>query len=332
MELFSEIYGAYFRTAGRILSAGTISAKEIQCMIQEEAFRDSMLFLPQKLMPDTPESWGLLRKREDSTLERVTHSAPPSFLTLLQKRWLKSKLTDPKMQLFLSDAELAALEEQLGDVQPLYPAEIFRYFDRFGDGDPYDDPHYRRIFRMVLEAMARQETAAVDYISGSGKALQGVFLPLRMEYSRKNDKFRVLCCRAGRHGTGGTGVLNIGRITDIRMTGRQLRNAPPPEEVLSQRRCREPVQVLVSGERNGIERFLMEFSAYEKHTEWDAEHGRCMVQLWYDTQDETEVLIRLLGFGPVLEILGPPAFRAQAAERVERQYALLGDAAVDGGI
>lgn len=324
MELFSEIYGAYFRTAERILSAGTISAKEVQCMIQEEAFRDSMLFLPQKLMPDTPDSWGLLRKREDGVLERVTRSAPPSFLTLLQKRWLKSKLADPKMRLFLSDAELAALEEQLGDVQPLYPAEVFRYFDRFGDGDPYDDPHYRRIFRITLEAMAQQETAEVDYISGSGKALRGVFLPLRMEYSRKNDKFRVLCCRAGRHGAGGTGVLNIGRITDIRMTGRQLRNAPSTEEVLCRRRCREPVQVLVSGERNGIERFLMEFSAYEKHTEWDAERGRCMVQLWYDTQDETEVLIRLLGFGPVLEILGPPAFREQAAERVARQYALLG--------
>ena len=47
------------------------------------------------------------------------------------------------------------------------------------------------------------------------------------------------------------------------------------------------------------------------------------MQLWYDKQDETELLIQLLSFGPVLEILGPPAFRAQAAERVARQYALL---------
>ena len=32
----------------------------------------------------------------------------------------------------------------------------------------------------------------------------------------------------------------------------------------------------------------------------------------------------MLSFGPVLEILGPPDFRAQAAKRVLRQYELLG--------
>jgi hypothetical protein len=50
MELFSEIYGAYFRTAERILSKGRLTPKEVQQLIQEEAFRDSMLFLPQNFI------------------------------------------------------------------------------------------------------------------------------------------------------------------------------------------------------------------------------------------------------------------------------------------
>ena len=38
------------------------------------------------------------------------------------------------------------------------------------------------------------------------------------------------------------------------------------------------------------------------------------------------MLIQLLSFGPVLEILSPPAFRSQAAARVRQQY-LLNEAA-----
>ena len=48
-----------------------------------------------------------------------------------------------------------------------------------------------------------------------------------------------------------------------------------------------------------------------------------MVQLWYDPKDETELLIQLLGFGPVLEILGSPHIRRQAAKSVAMRYELL---------
>ena len=323
MELFSEIYGAYFRTAERILSKGRLTPKEVQQLIQEEAFRDSMLFLPQKLMPESGESWELLRKTEDGMLERVTKHAPPAFLTLLQKRWLRSKLDDPKMRLFLTDAEFQSLSERLQDVQPLYPAGVFRYFDKFTDGDPYESPQYGAVFRTVLRAIGRHEVLAVDYMTGKGKSLRGHFLPLKLEYSQKNDKFRLYCIRMGKRGAGGSGMLNLGRIAAANPTGKRYMEDGLLEGVLERRRCSEPVQVLVSGERNGIERFLMECASFEKRTEMDEESRRCTVWLWYDQQDETELLIRLLGFGPVVEILGPPAFRAQAAERVERQYALL---------
>lgn len=326
MELFSEIYGAYFHTVETLLSRAGMSDKELQMIIAEEAFRDSLLFLPQKLRPESPENWGFLRRKPDGSLSRTTKHEPPKFLTLLQKRWLRAKLCDPKMRLFLSDEALAALERYLGDIQPLYPAGIFRYFDIFTDGDPYGRAQYRQDFRTVLSAIHSSEVLDVRYISGRGKQLHGYFLPLRLEYSMKNDKFRAYCCRIGRNGIAGHGILNIGRITQIRSTGRTFRRDGMLEEVFQQRRCMEPVQVEVTSERNGIERFLMEFASFEKFTLRNEERGTCMVWLWFDTQDETELLIRLLGFGPVLEILGPPQFRAQAAERVARQFSLLQEA------
>lgn len=323
MQLFSEIYGAYFAAVGRILEDEQISEAEIQRIIHETAFRDSILFLPQKLRPESEESWGLLRRNANGTLSRITNHAPPQFVTLMQKRWLKAKLSDPKMRLFLSDEALQLLDRALADVSPLYPAGVFRYFDIFSDGDPFERESYRTAFRRILSAIHDNAVLEISYISGKGRTMRGVFLPLKMEYSRKNDKFRVYCCRIGQNGIQGNGLLNVGRITGIRKTRRIFPNEGLAEEVFRRRRCSEPVVVRISEERNGIERFMMEFASYEKHTERDEQSRTCTVKLWYDIQDETEVLIRLLGFGPVLEILAPSAFRAQAAERVAKQSALL---------
>ncbi len=67
----------------------------------------------------------------------------------------------------------------------------------------------------------------------------------------------------------------------------------------------------------------MEFAAYEKRTEREEGSDTVTVRLWYDKKDETDLLIRLLSYGPVLEIADPPDIRAKAADRVRRQYRML---------
>ena len=47
------------------------------------------------------------------------------------------------------------------------------------------------------------------------------------------------------------------------------------------------------------------------------------MRLWYQQEDQIEVLIRLLGFGPVVRVLGPESFVALMRERVRKQAALL---------
>jgi predicted DNA-binding transcriptional regulator YafY len=95
------------------------------------------------------------------------------------------------------------------------------------------------------------------------------------------------------------------------------------DDYFSSRKCDSPAVIKVTSERNGVERFMLEFASYEKHTVRDLETGEYIVELWYDKQDETELLICLLSFGPVIEILGPKPLREQAAMRVRRQAELL---------
>lgn len=68
---------------------------------------------------------------------------------------------------------------------------------------------------------------------------------------------------------------------------------------------------------------MLEFAELEKESVFDEDSGECMVSIKYDEQNENEIIIRLLSFGPVVEVLSPYDFRRKIKERVDRQLALM---------
>ena len=322
MTIFNEIYGVYFLIAGKILGRRVTDEGQIYSMINKYGFRDSILFLPQKLIPQGDGSdWGLLTKDGSGRLLSVLSHAPESRMTNIQKRWLKAILSDPKARLFLDESDILRLEEKLKDIKPLFCKRHFCFTDRFSDGDPFDSDEYRRNFRTILRAVHEKRVLDIDFVSGHGKRIRRPFVPVKIEYSPKNDKFRLYCFMLRKNGKAACGLINIGRITAVNETA-MIWDKPLPVDELYQKTA-EPVTVKVTAERNAVERFMMECACYEKQTERDLSTGVCTVKLWYDDRDETELLIRLLSFGPVLEILGPESFRKQAAERISKQFKLI---------
>lgn len=324
MTLFHEIYSLYFRIVTHILGRVEITDAQLQEIIQKEGYKDSVLFLPQKLIPQKDGSdWMLLRRTDQGTLRSILGHKPQRTVTKLQKRWLKTKLSDPRMRLFLDDETYASLTQHLSDVPPLWEDGLYCYFDQFSDGDDYCMESYRKAFCTILNACKNRSVLNITFISNKGEHKQICGIPLSIEYSRKNDKFRTYfrCMDDGKLRS--TIIVNLGRILTAEPSDSHTHSAIQMQNVFDARQCRKPVTVLVTQERNALERFMMEFAAYKKRTEFDPETGICTVQLWYDLTDETELLIRLLSFGPVLEITAPSHFRALAAERIRKQYALL---------
>ena len=208
-------------------------------------------------------------------------------------------------------------------MEPLYASDMLHNTDQFADGDPFEDRHYQKHFREILTAVRNRNILDVSYRSGHGNAKRLKAVPFRIEYSGKNDKFRVYCIDLRNRTAKEPITLNLGRILSLNRTKQQYPQEIQPEQWFAKMRCKEPVEVRVKPERNAVERFMMEFASYEKRTERDTDSETITVKLWYDQQDETELLIRLLSFGPVLEILAPADFSAKAAERIRKQCELL---------
>ncbi|HWT26439.1 MAG TPA: WYL domain-containing protein [Mobilitalea sp.] len=320
MELFSEIYSCYYSVISKTLQKSPLSERQINELINLNAFSESSLFLLPKLC--RTDGWGLLIKNNDHYSSALKN--PPTLpLTLLEKRWIKALLQDPRIRLFIEDNTLDELTDRLSDIKPLYQKEHFKWFDIFSDGDNYTDKDYIQNFKTILKAIHSRCIVKIIFKSGKGKLIDGDYLPFRLEYSQKNDRFRIYVAKMNGIKPIVFVTINLSRIYHISLTQTYYTDPVDMMRVFKMKRCTEPVTLEITRERNGIERFMMEFASYEKRTVIDDESGKCTATLWYDLQDETELLIKLLSFGPVLKVTGPERMLIQIKERINKQYQLL---------
>ena len=66
---------------------------------------------------------------------------------------------------------------------------------------------------------------------------------------------------------------------------------------------------------------MLHFSHLDKETERIGDN-RYQITLHYEQEDETELLIRVLSFGPVLKVVFPEDFIKKLCERLEKQKKL----------
>ena len=324
VSLFEEIYGSYFQAVRNVLdqaAAAPLTLSDMYHLVRSCAFEESAAAIVPKLT-DGPWS-SLLEKARDKTWKsRLKSSYLKTPLTALQKSWLKALLSDSRFRLFFEDGQLEQLSEELADIPALYEPSDFHYFDQYADGDPYETIKYREIFQTILKAMTEKRPLFTAYEGGKGRHLTLEILPCRLQYSPKDDKFRLLCVSFRRGRVGAPAILNLGRITAC-----HLSRTPIPERFDWKYPCSpastvQPVRIRIQNERNALERCMLHFANYEKQTVYEPDTDTWLCSLYYDPADETELLIELLSFGPVIRILGPETFLRQVHDRVRRQHEL----------
>ena len=296
--LFSEVYGTYYHILSLLLQQaveGTLTQASMQRIICENGFEESAWPITDALKDQT---WPLLK--EDLTTP-LTH-APTMHLTTLQKRWMKALLQDSRIQLF------APPVEGLEDVQPLYEAKALVYYDRFEDGDPFDDPGYIKRFRCILSAIRHKRKVRIWFIGSNGRSHRWDCIPYKLEYSAKDDKFRLISANSRNPLS-----INLARIFDCHMLEPYTQEEYRPMQM----KKRELVLELTD-ERNALERVMLHFSHLDKETErLDDQHYK--ITLRYEQEDEAELLNRVLSFGPSLKAVAPETFVKKLCAKLERQ-------------
>ena len=321
MELFSEIYNCYFQIVDEICKTAAtreITEKEMFALAARFGYEESGLTIVPKL---TEEKWNLLSKGEEGYLSKIDNLEVLP-LTILQRRWLKALLMDEKIGLFLDSAQKDVIAAYLEDVEPLFLPGDFYYYDRFCDGDDFSSQTYIAHFRTIIKAIRKKQYIRITFCSRRDNRICRTYLPCRMEYSQKNNKFRLLAIYENKSGRQQIQIINLSRIEEISVTGEVCKIPVHFEDVYKNSYYKEPVRLLITNRRNALERAMLHFANYEKHTrKLDEEHYECLI--YYNRNDETELLIEILSFGPMVKVLGPEGFLEQIKERLKRQEGLL---------
>jgi len=277
---------------------GELTKEAMYTIIQENGFQESILTIPQHL---DDESWPLIKKDMTTPLRY----SPTMPLTTLQKRWMKTLLADPRIRLFSHSMD------GLENVEPLYPQDAIVYYDRYGDGDPYEDEKYIEHFQNVLQALREKRWLRIHFDGRDGIPHCWNCVPYKLEYSQKDDKFRLI--------TGNSRsvlTINMARITDC-----ALLELCTDEEYRPKTLRKDTLVLEVTDERNTLERCMLHFSHLEKTTQ-RIDEKRYLLTLQYERDDETELLIRVLSFGPTIKVISPMHFKKKLRRRIEKQMDL----------
>lgn len=296
--LFHEIYGCYYNAVAEILRQavnGELTEKEMRRIVSEKAFTESFLTVIPSLKD---EKWQLLK----NDLSTPIKNEPSMPLTDLQKRWLKAISLDPRVKLF--DAEFSFLD----GVEPLFTPDDYTVFDKYSDGDDFENENFINVFRTLMYAIKNNKKVKIDYHGAKGTFRIFVGDPYKMEYSGKDDKFRVLV-RSCRNGP----MLRVDGIESVTIIGDAF--AENTREVLE---STEHITLELFDHRNALERVMLHFAHFKKEAE-RIDDERYRIKIFYDGSDETELVIRVLSFGPFVEVTEPQNFRNLIIERLKRQ-------------
>lgn len=296
--LFNEIYGCYYNAVAAILSEAleqTLTKDKMKKIIEEKAFSESFMTIIPAL---ESEKWQLI----DSDYNTPIKHKPVMPLTILQKRWLKAISLDPKIKLFGEDLQLP------DDICPLFTPEDYIIFDKYNDGDPYEDENYINVFRTILEAIHNKKQIEVEYEGRKGNHRKFTCVPKALEYSEKDDKFRLLVssCRFGN-------TLKVSGIQRCDIVG-----DAKTEEFCEKKHDKQYFVLELIDERNALERAMLHFAHFEKSAERISDK-KYNIKIFYEGDDETELVIRVLSFGPLVKVTEPDSFINLIKDRLIKQ-------------
>lgn len=297
--IFSELYGSYYRAVAAIITEAVkrpMQKSELRAIIEDCAFGESILNIEPAI---DGKRWQIIRSDGTTPLRHV----PTLPLTILEKRWLKAISLDPRIRLFSDELP------DFSDIRPLFEPEDISVFDKYSDGDPYEDETYIKNFRMILNAIKDRQPLCIDSTNRKGNAVRMLLMPEYLEYSEKDDKFRLIGsgCRYAE-------TVNLARIVSCRPYDRPFEAATAAEK---RRNC-EKVEFELYDRRNALERVLMHFAHFEKEAVKISD-DKYRVTVSYDKADKVEMVIRILSFGPMIRVTAPDRFVGLIKERLMSQ-------------
>lgn len=319
-SIYNEIYGLYYFMLAKILERAAekdITTKEISSIVAQYGFSESNLYFTPDVVSQGGQGYNLLKESEGGYYS-ILKSSPVGYITNLQKSFIKSMIDDKRIRLFFEKPMLDELNKALSDIEPLYNTDDVILKETAIDSDNYSDEKYIQNFKSILYSIRNNKAMRICFNTSKGERKTIKLAPYKLEYGIRDDKFRLCGVSIYNEKPKGFVKINLARILTI--TTLQQSFKLDFETYIAAKRKSEPIEIEVYNLRNGFERVFIGLSNYERISSFHEDTGKCSIKIFYTADDEQELLIQLLSFGPAIKVLGPVDFKSKFVERIQKQH------------
>ena len=301
--IFNEIYSCYYNVVFEILNSildNNFNEENIYDIINKKAFSESFLFISKALKN---EYYQLIYKDKTGVFKTPIKNKFNIPLSNIEKRWLKSIIDDPRIKLFDCNINFDFLD----NIKPLFKIDDYYIFDKSNDGDPYDNLNYINNFKSIIYAIKNEKKLKIKYVSKKNKLIKIVCSPYKIEYSQKDDKFRVIISKNNFLFT-----MNIARIKECKILESSSIILNKNKEV------KKFIILNLYDGRNALERVMLHFAHFEKETE-RINNNKYNIKIYYYEDDENEMVVRILSFGQFIRVIEPQEFVNLIVNKLKQQ-------------
>ena len=306
-ELLEE-YVAYF--------SSELFSSNVKVGIEDKKLEQADTFIRAFIEKRGKQLFPIFSMNEDVQIENIKDLLP---LTAIEIQWLKNILQHPMAKCFLEEKEIFAISEQLPQMH-LFDINQVVLYDQFSDASEfYKKEEYGERARTIFHAIRNQKKLKVRYAAFSGRKLEFLCAPVYVEYSKRDNRMRLYAMEE----SGRVQTCNLERIVELSVEEETYELPAVQKAVREYVKENERELVLFFDETRGIpERILTEFSCFKKKcVKWGK--SRYRMTLYYDREDEKEIIIRLLAYGSNIFVFNDTGnVRHGLIERLENQLEL----------
>lgn len=326
-ELHNSIHSRYYKIITmllELLQVRDISLEDVKVAISSLGFDETEPYLLPRLIDcNCKDNYKLFINESNKIHSRLKD---PTYVKLsnIEYQWLKTASKDSRFRLFFRDDTYYKILHLLDEKEDLINDFIFENLDEYGNVDNFTDNTYITNFNTILYAIRDKKVLNISYINRRNKTTIGTYLPISLIYSMKENKFSLRAYRTSAKSNKKC-ILSLNGIKSIEVMDIDV---PQVGNISFITHKRKHVDIIISNNRNGFDRVFYQLATYERETEYDEITGNCHMKLFYNSDYETELLITLISFGPIIKVIGPDKFLSQFRKRLQDQYDLIGNKTV----
>lgn len=246
-------------------------------------------------------------------------------LTTVEIRWLKTILSDERIRCFFSERQLdfikSYLKTEYPDIAPL-PVSHLVYYDKHITVDSMEKAAEQSLITTFIKAISQKMLVDITYVTRYGKEITGEFKPIVIEFSKRNNKFQVQMqsCDNNRFYS-----INLSQVISLAIVRSEFEYFETLQRYEKHRELNErSVDIQFYDVRNTADRILTEFSPWKKYCEYDRETQIYTLQLFYQKDEELDLVVRLMGYGGNIHFVNKEhSIAREILRRYEKQRSII---------